>query len=144
MKAKMIAAIFIAAFALIAAFVFAGLYRDERSKTRLAYIEQYEYNITQAADELDVYLEKETDLDIHYNMTLSYIGTARSMVFLVDDYTEKQKTINELHYCFVKYPDQMKGKLKESSKALHDIADHLDKGYEEAQDIVDSIDKLGT
>lgn len=144
MKAKMIAAICIAAFALIAAFVFAGLYRDERRKTRLAYIEQYEYNITQAADELDVYLEKETDLDIHYNMTLSYIGTARSMVFLVDDYTEKQKTINELHYCFVKYPDQMKGKLKESSKALHDIADHLDKGYEEAQDIVDSIDKLGT
>lgn len=144
MKAKMVTAILIAVAALIAVFIFAGLYYDERQKTRLAYIDQYEYNISQAADEIDKYLEKQTDYDIHYSMVLSDMGTARSMIFLIDEYTDKQKTINELHYCFVKYPEQMSGKLEEASKALHDIADHLDKGYKEAQEIVDSIDKKGT
>ena len=37
----------------------------------------------------------------------------------------------------------MREKLDDSSKALHDIADHLDKGYDEAKEIVDSINKLG-
>lgn len=144
MKAKMLTAIFIAIAALAAAFIFAGLYSDEKTKTRLAYITQYEDNITKAAEEIDKYLEKQTDYDIHYSMVLSDLGAARSMVFLVDDYTDKQKTINELHYCFVKYPQQMSGKLEEASEALHHIAEHLDKGYDEAQAIVDSIDKKGT
>ena len=144
MKAKMLTAIFIALAAVIAAFIFAGLYSDEKTKTRLAYITQYEENISKAADELDKYLKKQTDYDIHYSMVLSDLGAARSLVFLIDGYTDKQKTINELHYCFVKYPEQMSGKLEEASKALHDISDHLDKGYEEAQEIVDSINKLGT
>lgn len=144
MKAKMLTAIFIALAAVIAAFIFAGLYSDEKTKTQLAYITQYEENISKAADELDKYLKKQTDYDIHYSMVLSDLGAARSLVFLIDGYTDKQKTINELHYCFVKYPEQMSGKLEEASKALHDISDHLDKGYEEAQEIVDSINKLGT
>ncbi|MGN0624100.1 MAG: hypothetical protein ACI4JA_09155 [Oscillospiraceae bacterium] len=144
MKARMWTAIFIAIAALVAAFVFAGLYSDEKTKTRQAYIDQYEYNITQAADEIDKYLEKQTDYDLHYNMVLSDMGAARSFIFLVDDYAEHQKTINELHYCFVKYPVQMKDKLEEVSTALRHITEHLDKGYDEAQAIVDSIDKMGT
>lgn len=144
MKAKMLTAIFISIAALIAAFIFAGLYYDERQKNRLEYIKQYEYNLSQAADEIDKYLEKKTDYDLHYNMVLSDLGAARTLVFLVDDYTEKQKTINEFHYCFVKYPEQMSVKLEDASKALRDICDNLDKGYEEAQAIVDSIEKKGT
>jgi hypothetical protein len=76
-------------------------------------------------------------------MVISDMGAARTLIFLIDDYTEQQKTINELHYCFVKYPEQMSGKLEEASQALNDILDHLDKGYDEAQAIVDSIDKKG-
>ena len=143
MKAKMITAIVIAIASLIAAFIFAGLYFDQRQKNRLAYIDQYEKNILQAAEEIDKYNEKQTDYELHYNMVLSDLGAARSIIFLVDDYTDKQKIINEIHYCFVKYPEQMKGKLEESAQAFHDIADHLDKGYEEVQKITDSIDKLG-
>ena len=143
MKAKMVTAIFIALAAVIAVFVFAGLYFDQRSMNRLEYIDQYENNILLAAEEIDKYNEKQTDYDLHYNMVLSDLGAARSIVFLIDDYTEKQKIINELHYCFVKYPNQMREKLDDSSKALHDIADHLDKGYDEAKEIVDSINKLG-
>lgn len=143
MKAKMVTAIFIALAAVVAVFVFAGLYFDQRSMNRLEYIDQYENNILLAAEEIDKYNEKQTDYDLHYNMVLSDLGAARSIIFLIDDYTEKQKIINELHYCFVKYPNQMREKLDDSSKALHDIADHLDKGYDEAKEIVDSINKLG-
>ena len=143
MKAKMVTAIFIALAAVVAVFVFAGLYFDQRRMNRLEYIDQYENNILLAAEEIDKYNEKQTDYDLHYNMALSDLGAARSIIFLIDDYTEKQKIINELHYCFVKYPNQMREKLDDSSKALHDIADHLDKGYDEAKEIVDSINKLG-
>ena len=143
MKAKMVTAIFIALAAVVAVFVFAGLYFDQCRMNRLEYIEQYEKNILLAAEEIDKYNEKQTDYDLHYNMVLSDLGAARSIVFLIDDYTEKQKIINELHYCFVKYPNQMREKLDDSAKALHDIADHLDKGYDEAKEIVDSINKLG-
>jgi hypothetical protein len=44
----------------------------------------------------------------------------------------------------VKYPEQMSEKLEETSVALWDITDHLDKGYDEAEAIVDSIDKKGS
>ena len=107
MKAKMITAIIIAAASLIAAFIFAGLYSDQKKQNRLDHIDQYEKNLAQAADEIDNYLEKQTDYDLHYNMVLSDLGAARSMIFLISDYTEEQKTINEIHYCFVKYPEQM-------------------------------------
>ena len=133
MKAKMVTAIFIALAAVVAVFVFAGLYFDQRRINRLEYIDQYENNILLAAQEIDKYNEKQTDYDLHYNMVLSDLGAARSIIFLIDDYTEKQKIINELHYCFVKYPNQMREKLDDSSKALHDIADHLDKCYDEAK-----------
>lgn len=143
MKAKMVTAIFISIAAIVAAFVFAGLYFDQCRMNRLEYINQYEKNILLAAEEIDKYNEKQTDYDLHYNMALSDLGAARSIIFLIDDYTEKQKIINELHYCFVKYPNQMREKLDESAEALHDIADHLDKGYDEAKHIVDSINKKG-
>ena len=143
MKAKMITAIIIAAASLIAAFIFAGLYSDQKKQNRLGHIDQYEKNLAQAADEIDNYLEKQTDYDLHYNMVLSDLGAARSMIFLISDYTEEQKTINEIHYCFVKYPEQMKDRLKESSEAFRDIAGHLDKGYDEVREIINSIDKLG-
>lgn len=143
MKAKMVTAIFIAVAMLIAAFIFAGLYFDQLQKNRLEYIEQYEKNISRAADEIDKYLEKKTDYDLHYNMVISDLGAARSIIFLVDDYTDNQKLINEIHYCFVKYPVQMSAKLEECAQAFHDIADHLDKGYEEVQEIIESVDKLG-
>ena len=143
MKAKMITAIIIAAASLIAAFIFAGLYSDQKKQNHLDHIDQYEKNLAQAADEIDNYLEKQTDYDLHYNMVLSDLGAARSMIFLISDYTEEQKTINEIHYCFVKYPEQMKDRLKESSEAFRDIAGHLDKGYDEVSEIINSIDKLG-
>ena len=76
-------------------------------------------------------------------MIVSDMGAARSMIFLIDGAAEEQKVINELHYCFVKYPQQMQGKLKESAQAMRHITEDLDKGYEEARAVIDSVDKLG-
>lgn len=143
MKAKMITAIIIAALSVIAIFVFAGLYFDQREKNRLEYIGQFEESISAAAEEIDKYLEDNVDYDLHYDMAISNLGAARAMIFMVDDYTEKQKLINEIHFCFIKYPQQMKDRLPEVSQAFHDIVDHLDKGYEEVQLITESVDKLG-
>lgn len=143
MKAKMITAILIAAAALIAAFVFAGLYFDQTKYNRLVYIKQYEKSLVTAAEEIEKYNEKQADYDLYYNLLLSDMGSVRTMVFLIEDYTEEQKAINEIHYCLVKYPVQMKEKLTETAEALREIACHTDKGYDKLREIANSIDKLG-
>ena len=43
----------------------------------------------------------------------------------------------------MKYPDQMKTKLDDLETALNDILADLDKGYDEAAELVASIDKKG-
>lgn len=145
MKRKMYIAITISIVFSIALFVFAGLYIDEKKKTQLAYKTQFLENLTLAYEEINIYLEKGTDYDIHYNMVLSDMGTARSMIFLINNYDpRKQNIINELHYCFVKYPQQMSARLKETSTAIEHITENLDKGYEEAEKIIDSINKKGS
>ena len=116
MKRKMISAIIWAIILLIALLVFIGL---------------------------DTYFSRKIDYDLHYNMVISDLGSARSFVFLIDDYSERQKAINELHYCFVKYPKQMKTRLEAVNQGLKDIVDNLDKGYDEIREVVDSIEKKG-
>ena len=49
-------AVIVAFGAIAAAFIFAGLYSDEKAKVRLTYIDRYEYNLTQTADEIEKYL----------------------------------------------------------------------------------------
>ncbi len=146
MKRKMITAIIWSVILLIALLVFIGLYIDKTREIKEKYRSQFKQNISDAAEEIDTYLDRKIDYDLHYNMVLSDMGAARSFIFLLDDdnITEKQKAINELHYCFVKYPEQMKGKLEDVSKALKDVYDNLDKGYDEIRAVVDSVDKMGT
>lgn len=118
MKAKMITAMVICIAALAGLFVFIGLYMDKSEEVRKTYIAKYMENLSAASEEIDTYLESGKDLPTRYNMILSDMGAARSLVFLIDDYTEEQKAINELHYCFVKYPEQMQGKLEDVKKHL--------------------------
>lgn len=144
MKRKMYIAITISIILAVALLIFIGLYTDEKKKTQLAYRTQYIENLTLAYEEINIYLEKGTDYQKHYNMVLSDMGTARSMIFLLEKCdARKQNIINELHYCFVMYPQQMSGKLKEASKAIEYITENLDKGYAEAEKLINSIDKKG-
>ena len=43
----------------------------------------------------------------------------------------------------IKYPEQMSTRLEELKQAFDDIGADLDKGYEEAQAVVDSVNKKG-
>ncbi|MGN0594992.1 MAG: hypothetical protein ACI4I6_07530 [Hominimerdicola sp.] len=145
MKVKMITSIIVSFFTIIALCVFIALYFDEKAKTRRTFEEKYMENLTYACEEIDTYLDTKIDVELHYNMILSDVGAARTLIFLIDDYSEeKQKTINTYHYCLVKYPDQMKQKLEEARIAMDDITANLDKGYDELEEIINSIDKLGT
>ncbi len=145
MKRKMISAIIWSMILLIALLVFIGLYIDKIKENRERLRTQYQNCIADAAEEIDTYLDRKIDLDLHYNMVISNLGTARSFLFLIEDeeLNEKQKAVNELHYCFVKYPVQMKTKLEAVSTALKDVYDNLDKGYDEIRQIVDSVEKKG-
>ena len=143
MKAKMITSIVICIAALAGLFVFIGLYMDKSEEVRKTYIAKYMENLSAASEEIDTYLENGKDLPTRYNIIISDMGAARSLVFLIDDYTDEQKAINELHYCLVKYPEQMQGKLEDVKKALDHITENLDKGYREVNEIVDSVDKMG-
>ena len=146
MKRKMVTAIIWSIILLIALIVFIGLYIDKTKENQQRYKDQYLRSMSDAADEIDVYLKTKIDYEMHYNMVLSDLGAARSFIFLVEDgeWTDRQKTVNELHYCLVKYPDQMKNKLEDVSSALKDVYDNLDKGYDEMNAIVDSVDKMGS
>ncbi len=145
MKRKMITAIIWSFILLIALLVFIGLYVDKTKESKDKYKAQYLLCITDAAEEIDTYLDRKIDYDLHYNMVISHLGAARSFAFLIedDDMSDKQKAVNELHYCFVKYPEQMKTKLADVSTALNDVKDNLDKGYDEMREVVDSVDKMG-
>ena len=77
---------------------------------------------------------------------ISDMSSANSFAFLLDRLSEdRKKTVNELNACIMRYPEQMRAedKLTELKTAVDDIRDGLDRGYEEAQALVDSIDKLG-
>lgn len=143
MKAKMVTAFIMFFAALAGLFVMTGLYIDKSQEVQDTYKDKYKQNLESTVEEIDTYLKNEKDFELRYNMIISNLGAARNMVFLIDGYTEEQKTINELHYCYIKYPEQMKDKLKDTKTALEHIIQNLDKGYDEADKIVGSVDKLG-
>ena len=66
-----------------------------------------------------------------------------AFVFLVDDYEDKQKSINGLYTVFIKYPEQTQKRLDEVAVFIKDVIANLDKGYEEMDKFVESIDKKG-
>lgn len=128
MKTRLYIAVFIAIIAVIAMVLSFGLYADERRKTAEAYKTQYIVNLTGAKTEIDEYLQKKFDYQVRYNMVLSDLGAARTLVFLIPDFNPDYSTaINEIHYCFVKYPEQMSGKLEDVSAAIGVIIEDYDR-----------------
>ena len=143
MKRRMISAIILWVLTLIALLIFIGLYIDETHRVQETYIKQYKVELGHASKEIELYIANKGDVDHRYRRISGYVACADSYAFLIDDFGEEQKTINEISTCLLKYPEQMSGKMEELKQAFDDIDADLDKGYEEAQAIVDSIDKLG-
>ena len=144
MKRRMVTAIILTLILAIALAIFIALYIDETKRTQRAYRREYKKSLQDASYEIDTWLERNTDLGRHYQMIVSDLGTARAMIFLIEsDDPEKSKAVNELHYCFILYPEQMTERLDVTKTALDDVLSDLDKGYDEIREIVASVDKQG-
>ena len=146
MKRRMISAIILFTVTFVALLVFVGLFIDESKRTQETYYIQYRANLSHVSEDIDSYLNAEGDKDFRYVRIISDMSSADSFAFLLDRLgEERQKTVNELNACVMRYPEQMRAeeKLTEMKKAVDDILAELDQGYEEAQALVDSIDKQG-
>ncbi len=146
MKRRMISAIIMFVITLIALLVFIGLYIDESRRTQETYYIQYTTHLGHVSEDIGSYQNAEGDLDFRYTRIISDMSSADSFAFLLKRLdADEKKTINELNACIMKYPEQMRteAKLTDMKKAVDDIIAELDQGYEEAQALVDSVDKQG-
>ena len=71
------------------------------------------------------------------------MSSADSFAFLSDDFSDRQKVINELNTCLIKYPEQMQKRMEDVKTAIEHIVEDLDKGYDELEEIIDGIDLKG-
>jgi len=143
MKRRMIRAIILFIITFIALLVFIALYMDEKKRVQETYRKQYRANLTKVIEDIDSYKNSEGDHELRYMRIVSDMSSANAFAFLINSFEEKQITVNELTTCTMKYPEQMKEKLDDMRQALSDIIDDLDKGYEEAEAVVSSVDKKG-
>lgn len=146
MKDRMIRAIVLFVLAFIALLIFIGLYIDETHRVQETYRIQYYTYLTKTNESIDSYLDAEGDLPLRYRRILADMTSAQNFGFLLDEISEEHKrNLTELQACLMKYPEQMqeKEKLEAMRKAVTDISQNLDKGYDEAAELVDSIDKKG-
>ncbi|MBR2087979.1 MAG: hypothetical protein IJ906_12730 [Oscillospiraceae bacterium] len=130
---------------IIALVVFIGLYTDEKRHVQEAFTTRYEANLERVQEDILSYLEAEGDYEMRYTRLLTDMSTAKEFAFLIDNFADKQIIVNEMYTILLKYPEQMheEEKLKAMYTAVGDILNHLDQGYVEAKELVNSIDKLG-
>ena len=143
MKRRMIAAIVLLIITFIALVIFIALYVDESRRVQETYRRQYATELRHVNEELNIYLDAEGDFDYHYTRITVYMANAGSYAFLIDNFTQRQIVINEISTCLIKYPEQMKTKLKELQQAVTDILAELDKGDDEAKELYESINLKG-
>jgi uncharacterized protein YoxC len=143
MKRRMIRAIILFLITLVALIVFIALYVDETKRVQETYRRQYRTNLEKVSEDIESYKNGEGDHELRYMRIVSDMSAANSFAFLLDDFEEKSIIVNELATCIMKYPEQMKTKLDDMDKAVKDILDELDKGYDEAKAVVSSVDKKG-
>ena len=146
MKKKMHRAVWFAAITFIALLIFIGLYIDETRRVQETYREQFNACLAHTADSVESYLDAEGDWELRYRRILSDISSADSFAFLLDNLTEEQKiAVNELHAVVLKYPEQMKEqeRLEALLQTVNDLQENLDKGFQEAEELVSKIDKKG-
>lgn len=143
MKGKLVSTILLLIATFIALLIFIGLYIDETHKTDNTYRAHYKTEMQHLSGEIEGYLNTEGGYDTRYSMIIGYTSSAASFAFLVKNFEEEQKTVNQLYTCLVKYPEQMSEKLEEVKTAVDHILEDLDKGYDELRALIDSLDKKG-
>ena len=107
MKRRMVSAIILFIITLIALLIFIGLYVDERHRVQKTYRDQYMTEMRHVSGEIEGYLNTEGGYDTRYSMLIGYMSNAASYAFLLDDFSDKQKIINEVSTALIKYPEQI-------------------------------------
>lgn len=143
MKGRMIRAIILFVITFIALLVFIALYIDETKRVQETYRRQYHTNLDKVSEDILSYTDGEGDFDLRYTRIVSDMSAANAFAFLLEMPEEQKRTVNEMTTCLMKYPEQMREKLKELDEAVRDINAELDKGYEEGAALVASVDKKG-
>ena len=143
MKRKMVAAIFALFVVLGVLAVFIALYIDAKNEIQQTYYIQYHKCLENTIADIDSYNNAEADLDFKYRRVVADMNSVNSFIFLMNVSEEEKKTINEFYTAFLKYPEQMSEKMDEAKTALEDINANLDKGYDEADELIASIDLKG-
>lgn len=145
MRRKMWRAIVTAILLGIALIVFIALYVNEVQRVQQTYRAQYRAALEHAVSDIEGYQNAEGDYEFRYRLILSDVASADSFAFLINDFTEEQKIINGWYSACVRYPQQMQetDRMEETRKALADILDNLDKGYEELDAVIEGIDLKG-
>ena len=144
MKRKMIIAIVVMIFALAALAVFIALYIDETRKVQETYYIQFHKCLDTTITDVESYINGEADYEFKYRRIVADMSSVASFSFLLDSGNEEQKkTVNELYTVFLKYPEQMSKRMEEALEILKDINANLDKGYEEADSLIGTIDLKG-
>ena len=145
MRRKMWRAIVMAILMGIALIVFIALYVNEAQRVQQTYREQYRKALEHAVSDIEGYQNAEGDYEFRYRLIVSDVATANSFAFLIKDFTEEQKIVNSWYSASVRYPQQMQEaeRMEETRKALVDIIDNLDKGYEELDTVIEGLNLKG-
>ena len=145
MKQRLTTAIILLSITLIGLIAFIALYIDEKNRVQETYQQRFEDNLDRVREDIVSYQEAEADYDMRYMRLTIDMSNAKEFAFLIHDFNDKQIIVNELYTILIKYLEQMQEeeKLEALYTAVDDILAHLDKGYEEAEALIDSIDKKG-
>jgi len=143
MRQKMLRAIVIAIVLGIALVVFIALYVAERHRVQETYRMKYQKALIDVEADVQSYLNADGDFDLRYRMLVADMSTANSFAFLLDDFTEQQKSVNGFYTVIIKYPQQSRERMDEIAPIFADLNANLDKGYEEMDEFVESINLKG-
>ena len=146
MKRKMHRAIALLLIVTAALAVFIGLYVDETRRVQETYRTQFNAALAHTSDSVASYLDAEGDWELRYRRIICDMSGAASFAFLLKNLTEEQKvSVNELLSALLKYPEQMREteRLEALKKTVDDLQANLDKGFEEADEIVAGLDLKG-
>lgn len=143
MRQKMLRAIVIAIILGIALTVFIALYVAETKRVQETYRAQYNKSLIAVLGDIHSYQNADGDFELRYRMLVADMSTANSFAFLLDDFTERQKSINGLYTVVIKYPEQTQKRIDEVEVIIADLTANLDKGYDEMDEFVASIDLKG-
>lgn len=128
---------------LIALVVFIALFISEMQRVQETYRTQLKKNMQTLVGDIDNYLNADANYDLWYRMIVSDASCMNNFGFLLDDFTEEQKSINGLYTVILKYPEQTKEKMEQIKPLVQGIIDYEKDCYVHLDEFIDTYDLKG-